>query len=66
MKLFDQNRNYVLGDEELDLIGERDKLAQWRHKGMGPALKEPLNPLLNPHFGKDAESCGNTMQKTSG
>ena len=38
MKLFDQNRNYVLGDEELNLIGDRDKLAQWRHKGMGPAF----------------------------
>lgn len=35
-KLFDENRNYVLGDPELDLIGDREKLAQWRHKGMGP------------------------------
>jgi hypothetical protein len=34
--LFEQNRNYVLGDNELDLIGDRDKLAQWRHKNMGP------------------------------
>ena len=36
--LFEQNRNYVLGDDELALIGDRDKLAQWRHKGMGPAF----------------------------
>lgn len=36
--LFDQNQNYVLGDSELDLIGDRDKLAQWRHKGTGPAF----------------------------
>jgi len=36
--LFDTNRNYVLGDPELDLIGDRDKLAQWRHKGTGPAF----------------------------
>jgi len=36
--LFEQTRNYVLGDDELDLIGDRDKLAQWRHKGMGPAF----------------------------
>jgi hypothetical protein len=36
--LFDQNRNYVLGDDELNLIGDRYKLAQWRHKGMGPAF----------------------------
>jgi len=37
-KLFEQDRNYVLGDPELDLIGDRDKLAQWRHKRMGPAF----------------------------
>ncbi|WP_299880179.1 MerR family transcriptional regulator [uncultured Sulfitobacter sp.] len=36
--LFEQNRNYALGDPELDLIGDRDKLAQWRHKGVGPAF----------------------------
>ncbi len=36
--LFDQTRNYVLGDHELDIIGDRDKLAQWRHKDMGPAF----------------------------
>ena len=36
--LFEQNRNYVLGDEELNLIGDRDKLAQCRHKGTGPAF----------------------------
>lgn len=35
--LFEQNRNFVLGDSELELIGDRDKLAQWRHKGIGPA-----------------------------
>jgi hypothetical protein len=36
--LFEQDRNYVLGDEELELIGGHDKLAQWRHKKMGPAF----------------------------
>jgi len=36
--LFEQNRNYVLGDDELNLIGDRHKLAQWRHKGMGPVF----------------------------
>lgn len=35
--LFESNRNYVLGDPELDLIGSREKLAQWRHKNFGPA-----------------------------
>lgn len=36
--LFENERNYVLGDPELDIIGDRDKLAQWRHKKMGPAF----------------------------
>ncbi len=36
--LFEQNRNYVLGDQELDIIGNREKLAQWRHKRIGPAF----------------------------
>ncbi|MEQ9696075.1 helix-turn-helix domain-containing protein [Shimia sp. SDUM112013] len=35
--LFENNRNYVLGDPELDILGDRQKLAQWRHKGTGPA-----------------------------
>ena len=34
--LFEQNRNYVLGDEDLAILGDREKLAQWRHKKMGP------------------------------
>lgn len=36
--LFEQSRNYVLGDRELELIGDREKLAQWRHKNLGPAF----------------------------
>lgn len=36
--LFEQSRNYVLGDPELEIIGNREKLAQWRHKGIGPAF----------------------------
>ncbi|PHO02205.1 MerR family transcriptional regulator [Rhodobacteraceae bacterium 4F10] len=35
--LFENNRTYVLGDPELELLGDREKLAQWRHKGAGPA-----------------------------
>lgn len=35
--LFEQNRNYLPGDPELEIIGDRTKLAQWRHKGTGPA-----------------------------
>ncbi|KIT14712.1 helix-turn-helix domain-containing protein [Jannaschia aquimarina] len=36
--LFDDERIYVLGDAELELIGSREKLAQWRHRGVGPAF----------------------------
>ena len=36
--IFEQNRNYVLGDKELDILGDRGKLAQWRHKKTGPAF----------------------------
>jgi hypothetical protein len=35
--LFENNRAYVLGDPELDIIGDREKLARWRHKRTGPA-----------------------------
>jgi len=35
--LFEDDRFYVLGDTELEILGDRDKLAQWRHKGAGPA-----------------------------
>lgn len=35
--LFENERTYVLGDPELELIGDREKLAQWRHKNTGPA-----------------------------
>ncbi|MEN8935315.1 MAG: helix-turn-helix domain-containing protein [Planktotalea arctica] len=34
--MFQNDRNYVLGDRELDLLGDRAKLAQWRHKRRGP------------------------------
>ena len=37
-KLFESDRSYILGDPELEIIGDRDKLAQWRHKMRGPAF----------------------------
>ncbi|MCK0104368.1 MerR family transcriptional regulator [Pseudohalocynthiibacter sp. F2068] len=37
LKLFDDTRSYTLGDSELELIGSREKLAQWRHYKTGPA-----------------------------
>ena len=35
--LFENDRNYLLADAELEIIADRDKLAQWRHKSFGPA-----------------------------
>lgn len=35
--LFDNTRHYALGDPELSIIGTREKLGQWRHRGVGPA-----------------------------
>lgn len=35
--IFENERSYLLGDPELDLLGDREKLAQWRYKGIGPA-----------------------------
>ena len=49
--LFDNNRTYVLGDEELSLIGDREKLAQWRHKGLGPAYYKLGRKIL--YLGED-------------
>ena len=37
-RLFDENRSYLIGDPELEIIGNREKLAQWRHRGVGPAF----------------------------
>lgn len=36
--LFQSSRSYTLDDKELELLGDREKLAQWRHKGFGPAF----------------------------
>lgn len=36
--LFEYERNYSLGDADLELIGSREKLAKWRHRGLGPSF----------------------------
>jgi hypothetical protein len=35
-EIFDSNRTYILGDPELAVLGTREKLAQWRHRMVGP------------------------------
>jgi len=37
VNLFQNERAYVLGDKELNIIGTREKLAQWRFRSVGPA-----------------------------
>ena len=37
-ELFENQQKYVLGDVELELLGDREKLAQWRHKSFGPSF----------------------------
>ena len=37
INFFEQDRNYTLGDPELQLLGSREKLSQWRHRNIGPA-----------------------------
>ena len=37
IELFDRSRIYLLGDRELEILGSREKLAQWRHRNVGPA-----------------------------
>ena len=34
--IFEDDRTYVLGDPELEVLGSREKLAQWRHRMVGP------------------------------
>lgn len=53
--LFDNERNYVLGDPELDVIGDRDKLAQWRHKNTGPAFYRLGRKII--YRGADLNAC---------
>lgn len=35
--VFENNRTYILGDTELEFLGNREKLAQWRYRNFGPA-----------------------------
>lgn len=53
-KVFDDDRAYVLGDQELDLLGNREKLAQWRHKNMGPPYFRLGRKIV--YYGSDLNS----------
>ena len=36
--IFDDNKLYAPEDQELRIFGPKDKLAQWRYFGRGPAF----------------------------
>lgn len=36
--IYDDDRIYFPDDPELRVLGDRDKLAQWRHRMTGPAF----------------------------
>ena len=36
-QVFENDRTYVLGDPELEFIGSKQKLAQWRYQNFGIA-----------------------------
>ena len=56
--LFENDRHYVLGDPELEIIGDRDKLAQWRHKDCGPAYYKLGRKIV--YLGSDLNAWAET------
>ena len=58
--LFENTRNYILGDPELDLIGTRTKLAQWRCRGVGPAYYTLGRKII--YNGGDLNSWANAQR----
>ena len=62
--LFEQNRNYLPGDPELDLIGDRAKLAQWRHKNTGPAYYKLGRKII--YHGEDLNAWAETQRVVTG
>lgn len=58
--LFDSTQNYVLGDKELDLIGTREKLAQWRCRGVGPAYYTLGRKII--YSGSDLNAWANAQR----
>ncbi|WP_306114478.1 MULTISPECIES: helix-turn-helix domain-containing protein [unclassified Roseovarius] len=63
--LFEQNRNYLPGDPELNLIGDRAKLAQWRHKGIGPAYYKLGRKIIYRGADLNAWADGNRVDPTA-
>ena len=54
-QVFENDRIYVLGDPELEFIGSKQKLAQWRHQNFGPAWIKIGRKIL--YTGTDLNAC---------
>ena len=65
-QIFEQNRNYVLGDFELNIIGDREKLAQWRHKGIGPAYYRLGRKIIYRGLDLNAWAEANRVETNAG
>lgn len=62
--LFENERTYVLGDPELNLIASRERLAQWRHLCRGPAYYKLGRKIL--YRGKDLNAWLEMNRKDPG
>ena len=54
IQVFKDDRTYILGDPELEFIGSKQKLAQWRYRKFGPAWISIGRKIL--YLGRDLNS----------
>ncbi|MEL7453000.1 MAG: MerR family transcriptional regulator [Pseudomonadota bacterium] len=64
--IFEEDRNYLLGDPELNVIGNREKLAQWRHKSVGPAFYRLGRKIVYRGADLNAWALANRVEPESG
>ena len=53
-QVFKDDRTYILGDTELEFIGSKQNLAQWRYRKFGPAWISMGRKIL--YLGSDLNS----------
>ncbi|TLP55349.1 MerR family transcriptional regulator [Parasedimentitalea maritima] len=64
--IFDNDRSYLLGDPELDILGDREKLAQWRHKNLGPPYYKLGRKVIYRGFDLNAWAEANRVDPSKG
>ena len=75
-QVFENDRIYVLGDPELEFIGSKQKLAQWRYRKFGPAwitvgrkilyMGTDLNAYLKANRVDPNQKLDSTLSKSIG